>query len=306
MLKVSYGWQSNSIDEVESLASQIGSPSSPSSTRQGRCDYHPSPPATIFGERQKSSSNIRNGQDMSRNAETCYQLDQSSRTYESFWRDHFVSDSLNHRNPLNTHNRSLSSSRALAPPAEICPSSSRGSESSKKYREMYMRPCYDFNTPASFSNPQTPQRVVSQQSSTINHSSQTTSQEQDAIETLIFMSSPGNINNLGHALPRPKAQTSPQKSPLRGDLRIQPNRVLGRRIGSDIEMGKSEKICGKDKIQANVSSHTIPHQDQCRNTVIKCLLEEMGESSSDDGDELALNHETTSTASNHRVAAGRV
>ncbi|RKF59723.1 hypothetical protein OnM2_057032 [Erysiphe neolycopersici] len=306
MLKVSYGWQSNSIDEVESLASQMGSPSSPSSIRKARCDYHPSSPATVIGDRQISSSNNRSAQNISRNADICCQLDQSSRTYESFWRDHFVSDNLNHRNPLNTHNRSLSSSRALAPPAEICPSSSRGSGSSKKYREMYMRTCYDSNTPAIFANPQTPQRIGSQKSSAMNHSSQTTSQEQDAIETLIYMSSPGNVNNLGHTLPRPIAQSSPQKSPLRGDAHIQSKRANGRRNGSDIEMGKSEKICGKDKIQTNISNHTIPQQDQCRNTVIKCLLEEMGESSSDDGDELVLNHGTTSTTSNHRVTAGRV
>lgn len=304
MLKVSYGWQSNSIDEVESLASQMGSPSSPPSTIQSHCHYHPSPPASIASSKQISYSDNRSVQENSKNADICLRLNQSSRTYESFWRNHSVSDNFGQRQSLNTHTRSISASKVLAPPAEICPSS-RGPGSSRKYSEMYMRPSYSSSTPASVASPQTPQRLGSQKPRSIKHSSQTTSQEQDAIETLIFMSSPGNINTLGHALPRPKAQSSPQKSPLRDEIYIQSKNTLGIKIEPDLEIDESDKICGKEKTQAKLTNHKIPQQDQGRKSVIKCLLEEMGESSSDEGEELVLNH-GTATTSTHRVTAGKV
>jgi hypothetical protein len=49
---------------------------------------------------------------------------------------------------------------------------------------------------------------------TTNHKSL---QERDAIETLLFMSSPGNSNSLGHNFP-PSGQMSQQPSPLRAEF----------------------------------------------------------------------------------------
>ncbi len=49
---------------------------------------------------------------------------------------------------------------------------------------------------------------------TTNHKSL---QERDAIETLLFMSSPGNSNNMNHNFP-PSGQMSQQPSPLRAEF----------------------------------------------------------------------------------------
>jgi hypothetical protein len=128
---------------------------------------------------------------------------------------------------------------------------------------------------------------------------QKTLQEQDAIETLLFMSSPGNSGNMGHAFP-PKNQGSPQQSPLRTEFHVQRG-AQGRRVEFDTaasgstgssEMGGAEyitKMAGK-----------LRESGRGRPDAIDRLLDEMADSSSDE-EELVLNY-----TSPRRVTAGRV
>jgi hypothetical protein len=132
---------------------------------------------------------------------------------------------------------------------------------------------------------------------------QKTIQEQDAIETLLFMSSPGNSGNMGHTFPPPpRNQGSPQQSPLRTEFNVPPRSAPGRRVeferaatsgsGGSSEAGGAEyrsKMKGKAVLR-----------DQARREAIDRLLDETGDSSSDE-EELVLNY-----SSPRRLAAGRV
>ncbi|TQS39245.1 hypothetical protein Golomagni_00229 [Golovinomyces magnicellulatus] len=332
MVKVNNGWQSNSIDEVESLASHRGSPSSSSSILQGRRHLHSSPRMAMAKIKGKNDGGPNMTQANSPDFDICCRLDQSSRTYESFWRDHSVTDPLNHQNSPNRQARSSArsspASRALAPPAEICSSYPRGYDNLKNNsKKVYIRPGYSSHSPSSVSAPQTPQRIGSQRvGNTINPPSQTTTQEQDAIETLLFMSSPGNLNNMGHILPPPKLQTSPQRSPLRAELYMMPTKAttLERGDRSDIGFRACEKLSGswncdnqKQLRQSSKKPNNNPQENMCRNAAIERLLEEMGDSSSDE-DEIDLknassttesrltNNSASSSTSHHRATVGRV
>jgi hypothetical protein len=132
--------------------------------------------------------------------------------------------------------------------------------------------------------------------------SQKTIQEQDAIETLLFMSSPGNSGNMGHTFPPPRNQGSPQQSPLRTEFNVPPRSALGRRVeferaatsgsGGSSEAGGTEyrsRMKGKAAMR-----------DHARREAIDRLLDETGDSSSDE-EELVLNY-----SSPRRLAAGRV
>ncbi|RKF55428.1 hypothetical protein GcM3_201030 [Golovinomyces cichoracearum] len=329
MVKVNNGWQSNSIDEVESLASHRGSPSSSSSILQGRRHLHSSPRVAMAKIKGKKNGGPNMAQSNSPDFDICCRLDQSSRTYESFWRDHSVTDPLNHQNSPNRQARSSPASRALAPPAEICSSYPRSYDNLKNNsKKVYIRPGYNSHSPSSVSAPQTPQRIGSQRlGNTINPPSQTTTQEQDAIETLLFMSSPGNLNNMGHILPPPKLQTSPQRSPLRAELYMMPTKAaaLERSERSKIGFHACEKLNGdwncdnqKQPRPSSKKPNKTPSQENlCRNVAIERLLDEMGDSSSDE-DEIVLknansttdsrltNNSASSSTSHHRATVGRV
>jgi hypothetical protein len=77
--------------------------------------------------------------------------------------------------------------------------------------------------------PRTPNRnshPVDMMLQTTNHKSL---QERDAIETLLFMSSPGNSNNMGHNFP-PSGQMSQQPSPLRAEFGAPLHGATGRSV----------------------------------------------------------------------------
>jgi len=77
--------------------------------------------------------------------------------------------------------------------------------------------------------PRTPNRnshPVDMMLQTTNHKSL---QERDAIETLLFMSSPGNSNSLGHNFP-PSGQMSQQPSPLRAEFGAPLRDATGRNV----------------------------------------------------------------------------
>lgn len=294
MMKVNNGWQSNSIDEVESLASQKGSPTSSTSTVPYRSNLHKSPRAAIASVQRR----IGKTQGPIPEYESYYRSEQPTRTYESFWRDHSVPE----RTAASDRTISPPASRALAPSADIRPAYPQRSNTSSKCSKPplpHPPPGPSHTSPGAYqaSGPQTPQRTVLRDASARNQSTRTTTQEQDAIETLLFMSSPGNVSSLGHALPPPRPQASPQRSPLRTELHIQPKEASNRRCAYSVVFGQNTNVTTEHG--SRPQSSTVP-LDQEQSTVIDRLLDEMGESSSDE-DDMVMKY-----PSPRRVAAGRV
>jgi hypothetical protein len=99
------------------------------------------------------------------------------------------------------------------------------------------------------------------------------------------MSSPGNSGNMGHHLPPRSSQLSPQASPLRTEFRVQQGQPVVRRAAGE-KMNRDGITLGDAKRKADV---------------IDKLLDEMGDSSSDEEIPLVLNYKSP-----RRVAAGRV
>lgn len=298
MLKVNNGWQSNSIDEVESLASQAGSPTSSTSTIHGRRTLITSPRTNIASLQGQANTFPINTivQAPTQDFDLYSRNDPPSRTYESFWRDHSTPNPL----PTQRSSHALSHKLSLQPPADIRPTPSSRRSHTPKFSEPPAIPGHGSNSSLNTPTPRTPNgRAEYMEPKGIQTPTQKTIQEQDAMEALLFMSSPGNSGNMGHAFPPPaRSQMSPQQSPLRTEFNMQPplNRgAQGRRVelekaATSTSTGSSE--AGEYQGKAKVGS-TRPH-------AIDQLLDEMGDSSSDEED-IVLNY-----SSPRRVTAGRV
>ena len=300
MVKVNNGWQSNSIDEVESLASQAGSPTSSTSTLHGRRNLITSPRTSIANIQGQAGGFSPNSitQAPTQDFDLYSRNDPPSRTYESFWRDHSTSNPL----PAQRSSHALSHKLSLAPPADIRPTpSSRRSHTPKSSRPPAM-PGQASHSSLNTSTPRTPNGGTEyMEAKSLQTPSQKTIQEQDAMEALLFMSSPGNSGSMGHAFPPPaRSQMSPQQSPLRTEFNIQPplnrgaqvRRVEFEQAATSTSTGSSE--AGDYAGKAKAVGRTRPSD------AIDRLLDEMGDSSSDE-EELLLNY-----SSPRRVAAGRV
>ncbi|KAI1151462.1 hypothetical protein F4825DRAFT_357270 [Nemania diffusa] len=198
MVKVNNGWQSHSIDEVESLASQAASPTSSTSTLHGRHGSSASPRISLAGFRQAASN------PSSMTTSPVIQHPQA-RTYESFWRESVS------KIPGNTS--PVSQVPTLAPPAPIQPRQSLPTNPRRNSNARY--------TPAYLSqSPHTPSQPSPLQGTPGQHYLRTPNvdpilfsppqnlREQEALETLLFMSSPGNSANLKHGFPSPQASQS--------------------------------------------------------------------------------------------------
>ncbi|KAH8809160.1 hypothetical protein F5884DRAFT_676578 [Xylogone sp. PMI_703] len=317
MVKVNNGWTSNSIDEVETLASQAGSPTSSTSTLHGRRNLTTSPRANIASYQSRPSNNALH-QDFdlySRSAP-------SSRTYESFWRDHSSSNASYFRQ--SSQGVSISSPRpkvSLGPPADIHPNNRpRRTDAAgfskppnlpgQSTSDMSQYSQKSFNSPTP--TPHTPIRRGSTSNNSrfqdrpagIRTPTQKTIQEQDAIETLLFMSSPGNSGNMNHAFPPPsRSQASPQRSPLRTEfsphiksvsLDMRPRQAVNTRPEANSANGAG----GGAYNAARAKMNSMSKDDRAREQAIDQLLDEMGDSSSDE--DLAVDY------SRSRIPAGKV
>ncbi|RYP88855.1 hypothetical protein DL769_000221 [Monosporascus sp. CRB-8-3] len=207
MVKVNNGWQSHSIDEVESLASQVGSPTSSTCTLHGRHGASASPRMRTTSGRQGVSSATT-----SPTAQAPPQI----RTYESFWREN------------NTRPRSSTAPHVptLAPPAAIEPRQQANPRrnSNTRYAPAYL----SHSTRAS---PHTPAQTGSLTGTPGQPTSRTPNidpilfsphqnmREQEALETLVFMSSPGNSANLKHAFPSSQTPQNSQSPQPRSSMR---------------------------------------------------------------------------------------
>ena len=217
------------INEVESRTSQAGSPTSSTSTVQGRRNVITSPRAAIASlqNNPRSASHYASVAPMSisHTDNTSYADNQPSRTYESFWREQ------SHRSGsvTTTVGLTISTNPSLAPPADITsaarqPSNPRRSETPRfsKPPTLLGQSTSDLSRNRQLSvgaqspTPRTPNRTSHPVDAMLHTTNQKSLQERDAIETLLFMSSPGNSGNMGHTFPQ--GQTSQQPSPLRGEF----------------------------------------------------------------------------------------
>ncbi|WYZ44721.1 hypothetical protein EsH8_VIII_000037 [Colletotrichum jinshuiense] len=186
MLKVNHGWQSHSIDEVESMASRAPSPTSSHSTLHGRQDLSASPRANMA--RYATAS-----------AATTASSNPSPATYESFWKEGQRSVHTSASPPAPVQNVPT-----LAPPASIQPSRPMGSHNSRRNSNPRYTPTLLSHSHSA--SPQTPGQS--------NANATPNQREQDAIESLIFMSSPGNSANMKHNYSSSMASNLPGRHAL--------------------------------------------------------------------------------------------
>jgi hypothetical protein len=243
MMKVTHGWQAHSIDEVESLASQAASPTSSTSTLHGRHGASASPRVPLSGMRYGASS---------AGVSPVSQQPPHGRTYESFWRE---SNAKSHPSSISPP---ASQVPTLAPPAPIQPRQASQANPRRNSTARYA-PAY-----LSQASPHTPGQPSPLQSTPGTRASRTPQidpilfsphqnvREQEALETLMFMSSPGNSANMKHTFPTsqsrnglsngqrtalPTSRLGPgmdQSTQQRKALptgRHQPHASLGKRVG---------------------------------------------------------------------------
>jgi hypothetical protein len=206
MVKVHHGWQAHTMDQIETLASHGGSPTSSNSTIHLRIASSASPQLSSASQRGSNNTTPATG------------LSQQfpPRLNESAWRDPRFGGS-----PTSP----VKAVHSLAPPVSIQPSqfhSNPRRNSNARHTPTLLshhaspnpgpntpgQPSPYLSTAAAGAPPQrTP--VVDP----ILFSPHQNVREKDAIESLLFMSSPGNSANLKHAFPS-SSQPLPQRTAL--------------------------------------------------------------------------------------------
>lgn len=212
MVKVQNGWQAHSFDELESLSQQVSPISAVSDLRQP----YGSPRLNIpdAGEQIRFSQSSERttatpenvtpfAQDYTRTSPLDNPSSQvvvstsqptSVATYESFWRQHSTSSTIKSPQMQSPPPRIGPS---LAPPADILPRNRRRT-TSLRTQPPFLNTAYNAsydsrstNSLGSVTSPATPPKRMS----SIRTPSQKAAMEQDAVETLVFMSSPGHSGN---------------------------------------------------------------------------------------------------------------
>ncbi|RVX75664.1 hypothetical protein B0A52_00020 [Exophiala mesophila] len=182
MLKVQNGWQSRNFDEVESLASQ--------SPRSIVSAFHQPTEFSLLSPRTAMARKYHRASSESDSSESTLAIDNRPPTASP------------------THS-SASPRRALAPPADIVPTSRRRPTPNTSYQKPH--PSHHQTRPLHPDRPMPNQRTPSQNAVL----------EADAVETLLFMASPSNS---GHYPPTRSSQDSSsqlfssQTSPLRAQF----------------------------------------------------------------------------------------
>ncbi|KAK4224450.1 hypothetical protein QBC38DRAFT_16747 [Podospora fimiseda] len=206
MVKVDRGWQSHSIDQVETLASQAASPTSSSSTIHMRNGSSASPQLSSASHRGSSNTTPTTGPQLQLPGR--FSPTAASRTSST--------------SPVKTI-----SSSSLAPSMAI-PTSHTSTHSR---RHSNPRPIPALHSASlhssSYPGPASPGPANGFLSAhhrasladAMGLSQHQNNAEKDAIESLLFMSSPGNSANLKHAFPSssqplPSGHTAPQRTPL--------------------------------------------------------------------------------------------
>ncbi|KAL9125907.1 MAG: hypothetical protein Q9217_004954, partial [Psora testacea] len=174
MIKVQHGWQDHTISELEKMTSQQGSPVSATSDRRGddiRFAHSPVPstpkpnfhPLHTTGEHSASTASSQ------------------ASTYEAFWREH--SSNTTSRLPLAHANPT--SGPTLAPPVDILPRNRHPETVNRQPTRLHTK-----NLPQA--TPNTPSTPQTRPAAGVRTPSQQAAVEKVAVESLLFMSSPGN------------------------------------------------------------------------------------------------------------------
>ncbi|KFY24719.1 hypothetical protein V493_05071 [Pseudogymnoascus sp. VKM F-4281 (FW-2241)] len=227
MVKVNKGWESLPIYEVESLASQSGSPTPSNSTINGRRHTIASPRATIASLQGLSGASPKphpSAAAPTNSQESVSEGQPSSRTYESFWREQSqrqIGLSASLSSPSSSQ-ISLQPSAELSSASRTYPNYRRSPVKSSKPHMLSAASSSDLSQSSLSSGsaaPDTPAQDTKpphRGDSVLQTPTQKSLQEQDAIETLLFMSSPGNpmLNNF----PGSQNQGSRMQSPLKTEL----------------------------------------------------------------------------------------
>ncbi|KIV98264.1 hypothetical protein PV10_01931 [Exophiala mesophila] len=225
MLKVQNGWQSRNFDEVESLASQ--------SPRSVVSAFHQPTESSLLSPRTVMARKYHRASSESDSSESTLAVDNRPSTASP------------------THS-SASPRRALAPPADILPSSRRRPTPNASYQKPH--PSHHQPRPLHPDRPMPNQRTPSQNAVL----------EADAVETLLFMASPSNS---GHYPPTRSSQDSSsqffssQTSPLRAQFSqtsmTSPKRVAFAHQTSDVAAAAAasalERAATIDKILDDLS-----------------------------------------------------
>ncbi|KAK7927660.1 hypothetical protein PG985_004658 [Apiospora marii] len=250
MLKVNNGWQSHSIDEVESLASQAASPTSSSSTLHGRHGASASPRVALPGGTRQGIA--------STGISPISQVP-PGRTYESLWRE-------SNTRPRMSASPPKSQLPALAPPASIQPRQP-GHLNPRRNSNVKYTPA--FLSPSNQGSPHTPAQPSPLQSTPGTYMNRTPNmdplifsphqnvREQEALETLVFMSSPGNSANLKHAFPSSHSRNgaaNTHRTALPGS-RLGPG-TDGHQVRKSLPTGRQAKRVGFEK-----SPNTVDDMD---------------------------------------------
>lgn len=249
MVKVQHGWQSHSLGEVENLAGQHISPTSNPSTSttlrrvqaspersirtpsKARGDFSPSPEGFVEATRLQYHATHENASVNHAHPAHLYQSPLNKRnspssteppTYESFWRQHSA-------RPSGSNNPPVQSARptgpSLEPPAHIFSRNTRRSNPQHKPPTLYTKSLSNLSTSSETSAqsfvPATPPPASQRRATATRTPSQNAAMEKDAVETLLFMSSPINPGYHTHS----RNGLSPG-TPIRT-----PNRVAGKHVG---------------------------------------------------------------------------
>jgi hypothetical protein len=107
----------------------------------------------------------------------------------------------------------------------------------------------------------------------LQRTNQKSDQERDAIETLLFMSSPGNSNNMNHTFP-PPGRASSQQSPLRAEF----GAPLGGGEGRGLDFGPTRSV---ETSQGRQPGHPATGLAKSKTDLYDIMLDEQDTDSSD-------------------------
>ncbi len=188
MVKVKNGWEANNLEEIGSLTSQHASPRTPSTQIALGCSAQ-----SVQSPRTAMAPTLR------RQGSSGVSSDSSAAAGGSSHLDNGVQGATIQRRRVEARPQK----RGLAPPADIVPGAQR-------------RPHHASQPPNGYRSVRTLKATGTKQRT----ASQNAAMEADAVETLLFMASPGNTSHhpstsLGNtSAARPSAATSSPTSPL--------------------------------------------------------------------------------------------
>lgn len=235
MVKVQNGWEKQSLEELEDQTSQRGSPISAPARTEGSRSTFDSPRALGRGRRPSAVSDNSDQvmlspaqstpSDVSRSVAatpSCtlhlYLVEESiTDAYTAFWRS--VPPKLQAPAFINpTPNRGLSNGPVLAPAAEI------GSRRKRRSSASFAPPALLSSNQRKYysdlgSTPRTPTTTTTTpQAGILRMPSQQA--EKDAVDTLLFMSSPNNSGRVPHTSADTQVLPSPLRSEIPGPRRV--------------------------------------------------------------------------------------